>query len=67
LVSFITWVAVLVWALKVRNLLNSTLLLAKGDDNWVSLAWTIVFNYLYFNHKIEFICRNPSRDRVENT
>ncbi|WP_198599286.1 DUF4234 domain-containing protein, partial [Vibrio sp. 10N.261.55.A7] len=28
LVSFITWVAVLVWALKVRNLLNSTLLLA---------------------------------------
>ncbi|WP_047043173.1 DUF4234 domain-containing protein [Vibrio mexicanus] len=67
LVSLITWVAVLVWALKVRDILNSTLLLKKGDENWFSLAWTVIFNYLYFNHKIELICRGPSRDSVENT
>ncbi len=57
LIDLVSAVLILVWCFKVRNRLNSLLVLAPGSASWFDGLWTFFFQFLYINYKINVLCR----------
>jgi len=57
LIDSILGVMLLVWGFKARNRLNAVYDISKYDKEWFHGLWTFLFSPMYFNYKINSICK----------
>ena len=51
-------IMLIIWGFKARNRINSAYEITTEDHEWFHGFWTFVFSPMYFNYKINCICRD---------
>jgi hypothetical protein len=62
LLDFVWCIGLLVWGFKARNRMNALSSNEESKNYWFSGLWTFLFSPLYFNFKINKICKQKAEN-----